>query len=188
MKRKVFIFTVFFYSFIALICIFGINRPYGYSWSKAFEKIDNETEGSMQKTTNYAHIIAGLTSSLSVPNQQPKPVDLFIQPKTLNLNSKGKILISWIRLEEEYDPHAITFDSLELSVPSCSKCKIIYPTWQFPVHGQYLTVFLRQDLIDAIETMDLDFPVKLNLKVNGEMNDGTPFEGIETIWNIEPKK
>ena len=142
----------------------------------------------MHKTTDYAYLIADSASSLFVPKQQPKPVDLLIQPKTLNLKSKGKILISWIKLQEKYDPHAITFDSLELSVQSCSKCKIIYPTWQFPVHGQYLTVFLRQDLIDILETMDLDLPVKLNLKVNGEMDDGTPFEGIETIWIIEPKK
>jgi hypothetical protein len=36
--------------------------------------------------------------------------------------------------------------------------------------------------------MDLDLPAKLNLKVYGEINDGTPFEGLGTIWIIKQIK
>jgi hypothetical protein len=36
--------------------------------------------------------------------------------------------------------------------------------------------------------MDLDLPTKLNLKIYGEMIDGTPFEGLETIWIIKQIK
>jgi hypothetical protein len=36
--------------------------------------------------------------------------------------------------------------------------------------------------------MDLDFPTKLNLKVFGEMSDGTRFEGLGTIWIIKQIK
>lgn len=185
MKRKDSIFKVFFYSFIAFIHIFEINRPYGYMWSKTIEKIDRYAESSMQKTSNSGDIIAESTSISPVPNQQPKPIDLYIQPKILKLRSKGKLLFFWIRLHEDCDPHAIFFDSLELTIQSCSKCKTIYPTCHFPLHGQYVTVFLRQDLIDILETMNLKLPAKLNLNVDGEMNDGTPFEGIESIWVIK---
>ncbi len=142
----------------------------------------------MQRTTNCGFIIAGSTSSLFVPKQTAKPIGIFIQPRVLEIKAKGNIFFSWISLPEEYDAHAISCDSLELSVLSCPKCNIMYPTYQFPVHGKYLTVFLRKDLIDIIETMDLDLPTKLNLKVYGEMNDGTPFEGLETIWIIKQIK
>ena len=188
MKRKGSFYKVLFYTLIASILIFGGSRSYGYIWSKTFEKIDIEIESSIQRTTNCGFIIAGSTSSLFVPKQTPKPTGIFIQPRVLEIKAKGNIFYSWISLPEEYDPHAISSDSLELSVLSCPKCKIIYPTWQFPVHGKYLTVFLRKDLIDIIGTMNLDLPTKLNLKVYGEMNDGTPFEGLETIWIIKQKK
>ena len=185
MKRKGSFYKVLFYTLIASILIFGGSRSFGYIGAKTFEKIDIEIESSMQRTPNCGYIIAGSTSSLFVvPKQPPKAIGIFIQPRVLKLNSKGNIFLSWISLPEEYDPHAISNDSLELSVLSCPKCKIIYPVYQYPVHGKYLTVFLRKDLIDIIGTMYLDLPTKLNLKVYGEINDGTPFEGLGTIWII----
>ena len=150
MKRKGSFYKAFFYTLIAFLLIFGGSRSYGYMWSKTFEKIDIEIESTMQRN-NYGYIIAGSTSSLFVPKQQPKPFGIFIQPRVFNLKAKGNIFFTWIRLPEEHNPHAISCDSIELSVLSCPKCKIIYPTWQYPVHGEYLTVFLRQDLIDIIE-------------------------------------
>ena len=188
MKRKGSFYKVIFYTLTASILIFGGSRSYGYIWSKTFEKIDIETEGSMQRKTNCGYIMAASTSPLIFPKQPAKPIGIFIQPRVLNIKAEGNIFFSWISLPEEYDPHAISSDSLELSVLSCPKCKIIYPSYQFPVHGKYLTVFLRKDLINIIETMDLDLPAKLNLKVYGEMNDGTPFEGLETIWIIKQIK
>ena len=190
MKRKKLIYKVFLYTPIAFILVFVDCSYYGYIWAKTFEKVDIEIESSTQRTPtpNCGYLIASSASSIKLPKQQLKPIGIFIQPRTLKLNSKGNIFFSWISLPEEYDPHAISYDSVELSVLSCSKCKIIYPTYQFPVHGKYLTVFLRKDLIDIIGTMDLDFPTKLNLKVLGEMSDGTPFEGLGTIWIIKQIK
>jgi hypothetical protein len=188
MKRKGSFYKILFYTQIASIFIFGRSCSYGYIWSKTFEEIDIEIEGSMQRVTNCGYIMAASTSPLLVPKQPAKHIGIFIQPRVLNIKAKGNIFFSWISLPEEYDPHAISSDSLELSVLSCPKCKIIYPSYQFPVHGKYLTVFLRKDLIDIIETMDLDLPAKLYLKVYGEMNDGTSFEGLETIWIIKQIK
>ena len=185
MTRKGSKFKVFFFPFIAFIHIFEINPLYGYMWSKAIEKIDRYTKSSMQKTADSGFIIAESTSTSPVPNQQLKSIDLYIQPKILDLKSNGKLLISWIRLNEDCDPHSIICNSLELTIQSCSKCKKIYPAYQFPLHGQYVTVFLRQDLIDMLKMMDLNLPAKLNLRVEGEMNDGTPFEGIESIWIVK---
>ncbi len=185
MKRKKTFYKVFFYTLILSILIFEDSNPCRDMLAKTFEKIYLEIESSMQRPLNCGYIIAGSTNSLFVPKQSPKAIGISIQPKVLALDSRGKIFFSWISLPGEYDPHAIIHDSLELSVLSCPKCEIIYPTYQFPVHQKYLTVFLRKDLIDIIGTMDLGLPTKLNLKVHGEMNDGTPFEGLGTIWIIE---
>jgi hypothetical protein len=111
--------------------------------------------------------------------------DIIIYPKVLNLKSNRKRIISGIRLNEKYDPHDIDGSSLELSIRFCRRCKVIYPDCGFPSQGRYISVFSRVDLIDDIETIDLSYPTKLELKITGELKDGTPFEGGETIWVIK---
>jgi aryl carrier-like protein len=126
--------------------------------------------------------------SILINTRKEISVDINIYPKVLNLKSKGKRIISGIRLPEEYDPHDIARDSLELYIPSCSGCEVIYPTCGFPLWKRYLAFFPRQDLIDEIETMNLELPTKLDLKITGELDDGTPFEGLDTIRVIKRKK
>jgi hypothetical protein len=36
-------------------------------------------------------------------------------------------------------------------------------------------------LIDAIDAIDLALPTKLDIKIAGELYDGTLFEGLDTI-------
>ena len=188
MKMKITFYTVFFCTLIAFIIIFGGSRSSAYTWGKTFGKIDIETRGSKPRTDDNSEIIAGSTSPLIAPVQPTTAIDLCILPRVLNLNTSDKILVSWIRLPERYDPHDIASNSLQLSVPSCSLCAVIYPTWQFPVHQQYLTLFPQQDIINIIETLDMNLPGKVYLKIYGEMNDGTPFEALETIWIIKKEK
>ena len=188
MKRKRSFYKVFLYTLIALIIVFGGSRSSAYIWNKTFGKIDIETKNPTQRTADYEYMIAGSKNHLLVPSQPRIPIDICILPRVLSLEANNKIIFSWIRLPEKYDPHDITNNSLELSVPSCSLCAKIYPTWHFPVHEKYLTRFPQQDLINIIEMLDVALPTKLNLKVSGEMNDGTAFEGLETIWIIKQKK
>jgi hypothetical protein len=65
---------------------------------------------------------------------------------------------------------------------------VIYPTFGFPLHRRYLAFFPKQDLIDEIESINLDLPTELDLKITGELDDGTPFEGLDTIWVIKRKR
>jgi hypothetical protein len=188
MYRKQYFNIMLFYTFIAIIFVFGGSSSYRYKWNKTFEKMDSEIESSMQTATDNNQISDSSTSSLSVSSQPVLPIDICIHPRVLNLNSKSKMIISWIKLPEEHDSYDIAVKSLGLSVVPCPKCETIYPTWQSPKHRQYLTVFPQQDLIDKIERMNLDLPTKLNLKIYGELNDGTPFEGLETIRIIKQKK
>ena len=188
MKRKILFYIVFLNTLIALIVFSGRNRSPAYIWNKTIGKIDIETKISAQRSAEYERMIAGSKSLILAPDQPLTPIDLSIQPRVLNLKSNNKFIFSRIKLPEKYDPHDIANNSLELSFPSCSLCRVLYPTWQFSCHEHYLTLFLQQDLVNLIEILNVDPPAKLNLKISGEMNDGTAFEGIETIWIIKQEK
>ena len=183
MKRKIF-FTVFLYALIVLIVFFESNRSSAYIGNKTIGKIDIGTKISAQRNADYGRMIADSKSLIPAPSQPLTPIDLSILPRVLNLKSKDKFIISRIRLPEKYDPHDIAGKSLELSFPSCSLCRVIYPTWQFSCHEHYLSLFLQQDFVNTIENLNVDLPARLNIKLSGEMNDGTAFEGIETIWIV----
>ena len=187
MKEERSFYKIFFWALIAFLLLFSGSKSSTYIWNKSFGKIDAETKSSTLETAKYDYIIAGSTGPLG-PGQPHTRVDLCILPRVLNLKTTDNIIFSWIRLPEKYDPHDIARNSLELTIPSCSLCKIIYPTWHFPAHEKYLTLFPQQDLIDKIELMDMDLPARVNLKIYGEMNDGTPFVGLESIWIIKQKK
>ena len=181
-------YKIFFWALIAFLLLFGGSKSSTYIWSKSFGKIDTETKSSALEPAKFNLIIAGSKEPLSNPSQSVTRADLCILPRVLNLKTTDKLIFSWIRLPEKYDPHEIARSSLELTIPSCSLCTIIQPTWQFPAHEKYLTLFPQQDLVDKIEMMDMSLPARLNLKISGEMNDGTPFVGLESIWIIKQKK
>jgi hypothetical protein len=187
MKRKILFYIVFLYTLIGLIVLFGGSRSSASEWNETFGRIDIGTSISTQRIADYERMIAGSESHILTPNRPLSNIDISILPRVINLKSNKKFIFSRIRLPEKYDPHDIDENSLELSFPSCSLCRVIYPTWQFPCHQHYLTLFLQQDLVSILETLNIDLPAKLNIKISGEINDGTDFEGIETIWIIKEK-
>ena len=111
--------------------------------------------------------------------------DIIVYPKVLNLKSNRRIIITGIRFQEGYDPHDIDEESLELTIQSCIDCGTIYPDCGYPSQGRYISIFPRQGLRNYIETVDLEFPTKLQLTITGELKDGTPFEGFYTIWVVK---
>lgn len=176
-----------------------------HDWSRRFGSTDWEEgmsvttdaagnvylTGFFNKTVNFGG--SDLTSAGDVDIMLAKYLNLYsplevytdIIPGCINLKGRGKIIVSVIRFPEAYDPHDIAKDSLELSIPSCPDCGVIFSNYEFPLHRHFMAFFPRQDLIDEIKTMDLDLPTELDLKVNGELNDGTPFEGLNTIRVIK---
>ena len=185
--------------------VYVANWVWNLNVLKAFEPCSNiafvdssnltaTVPAGMPVGTHNLHVVnpkgerAILLNSFTVTEVQEISVDINIYPRVLNLKSKGKKIISGISLPEEYDPRDIASDSIELSIPSCSYCEVIYPTFGFPLWKRYLAFFPRQELIDEIETMNIDLPTKLDIKITGELDDGTPCEGLGTIRVIKRKK
>jgi parallel beta-helix repeat protein len=113
-----------------------------------------------------------------------------IDPDTLNIGSKGKWITSYIELPEGYLVEDIDIDSVALT-------KINDDLLDPPLYtigpseiGDYdddgipdlMVKFDRQELISLLEVGDAE------LTVAGELYDGTPFEGSDTVRVIDKGK
>ena len=93
-----------------------------------------------------------------------------IKPETLNLASKG-VFTAFIQLSEGYDVADINVSTVE-----CEGAQAIREVGD---SDMFIAKFNRQDLID-VPTVD-----EVELTVTGELYDGTPFEGSDTIRVIK---
>ncbi|MHC4070054.1 MAG: hypothetical protein ACYSR8_10870 [Planctomycetota bacterium] len=104
--------------------------------------------------------------------------EIDIQPKTLNLRSKGKWISCEIRLGEDYnvadiDPYSVFLEDE------------IQAEWLWFNEQQQVAMakFSRSALQELLT--DLETPTTVELLVSGELNDGTIFEGTDTIKLIK---
>ena len=100
-----------------------------------------------------------------------------IDPDTLNLKSKGKWITCYIELPDGYDVTKINISTILLNDTT--------PAEGHPTDiGDYdnddvpdlMVKFDRQDVIAILEPGD-----NVEIKITGELNDGTHFEGIDYI-------
>ena len=167
-----------FFTFVAALLFWGSSHYCRQlSWFH-HEMSHTEAELPAQRSNIPFDSLKPSTDGISVS----PPIGLCIKPHVLSLDSRGKLVISMIGLPEAFDPHDIDRDSIELSVLSCPDCGILHPTRQYPSHGYYITNFPRQDLIQMLKRTGVDAPGRIHLKLYGEMNDGTPFEGLESVF------
>ncbi len=109
---------------------------------------------------------------LSIQTSPEATID--IDPDTLNLKSKGKWITCYIDLPEGYNVNNIDIGSilLEDTIPA---------EWG-DIQGDILMVKFHRN-----EVEDMLFVGAYNLKVTGELTDGTPFEGYsDEIRVINP--
>jgi hypothetical protein len=167
-----------FYTLTAALLLLGSSHFYRQLSRDNFRMNDTAAGIPIQRADTSFDSLNSPTGGFSaLPH-----IGLCIKPHTISLGSEGKLVISMIGLPEALDPHDIDSDSIELSVLSCPSCGSLHPTRQYPFHGNYITYFSRQELIEKFKTMGVDAPIRIHLKLYGELNDGTPFEGLETVW------
>jgi len=106
---------------------------------------------------------------------EPIEATVDIDPNTLNLKSKGKWVTAYIDLAEGYDVEDIdtTTVMLEQTI-SAAQSEI--------QDDQLMVKFDRQELIAMLS------PGTVELTVTGELDDGTPFFGSDTINVIKKGK
>jgi hypothetical protein len=99
-----------------------------------------------------------------------------IDPNTINLKSKGQWITAYIGLPEPYDARDIDLDSIVLKKD------------EFEVGGEYgefesgrVKVKFPRAAVQSVLA-----PGDVELTVLGELEDGTPFEGTDTVRVIEP--
>jgi len=102
-----------------------------------------------------------------------------IDPDTLNLSSQGKWVTCYIELPEDYEVSDIDIESLSLEG--------VLEVQQSDIQDGVLMVkFDRQDLVDYLDfVLGVVPPAEGELVVTGNLTDGTPFEGRDTIWVID---
>jgi uncharacterized delta-60 repeat protein len=116
------------------------------------------------------------------------PASIDIKPDTLNGKSKGKWINCYIELSDGYSVEDIEFVTLRQfnNDPIDSPLAAVGPS-EVGDHDDdgitdLMVKFDRQELIRFLEVGDAE------LTIAGELGDGTPFEGSDTIRVIRPGK
>lgn len=111
-------------------------------------------------------------------------VTIDFDPDTLNLKSKGEWITVYVELPvgHGYAVGDIDVESILLEG--------LLEVQHSDVQGDVLMVkFDRQDVIAYIElVLEIELPADVTLMVTGELTDGTPFEGSDTIRVIDEGK
>jgi len=106
----------------------------------------------------------------------PILAELDINPKTLNLKSKGNFITCRIQLSEDYNVADIDPNSVFLEEE--------IPADRLVLEGQAAIVKFTRSALQQILT-DLDPPAEAELLVSGELVEGTRFEGIDVVKVID---
>jgi len=136
-----------------------------------------------QLTKTYELSDTYLTGFTVVPGP-PIEADIEIEPKTLNLRSKGKWLTCHIWLPEDYNVADIEPNSVRLE----NEPNDIYAEWIWFEEQEELAMAkfdrseVQEMLVEREELGDVE------LTVTGELTDGTIFEGTDTIKVIDKGK
>jgi len=122
-----------------------------------------------------------------VPSLIPATID--IDPDTLNLRSRGKWITCYIELPEDYNVRDIDVSTIKLNDTICAQPRpIAIGDYDNDTIPDLMVKFNRTEVISYI-LANVDITERfmtITLTVTGKLNDGTPFQGSDTIRIILP--
>lgn len=109
-----------------------------------------------------------------------------IDPDTLNLKSKGRWVTAYIELPDGYNVEDIDCSSIllegEIGAESCDRpIESVVGDYDDDDIPDLMVKFDRADVIDMVRALNLDLPADVELSMTGELTDGMPFVGSDTI-------
>lgn len=108
------------------------------------------------------------------------PATIDIDPDTLNLKSRGKWITCYIELPEDYDVADIDVSTILLDTISAEAHPTEIGDYDADDIADLLVKFDRSAVQEILEVGE-----EVEITVTGELTDGTPFEGSDTIRVIE---
>jgi hypothetical protein len=100
-----------------------------------------------------------------------------IAPDTINLKSRGKWITAYVTLPEGYNVNEIDVSTVTIEDTLPAEHSEIQD-------GTLMVKFDRNDVIDLLNPLDLAFSTidaEGTIEISGELTDGTPFKGSDTI-------
>jgi len=163
----------------------------GNYWSDYEERYPNAEEIDESGIWNTPYVIDENNTDY-YPLMKPWPwvsASVNINPDTLNLKSRGRWITAYIELPKGYDVKDINVSSIALNNTILAEMR---PTGFGDEDGDGITnlmvKFDRGDLIEyMLSSMDkTEKFITITLTITGKLNDGTMFEGSNTI-TVMPK-
>jgi hypothetical protein len=140
---------------------------------------NNDGEASLPDGNDFVAISAGYNYSLAIKEARPIEAEIKLKPDTLNLQSKGRWIMCVIRLAQDYNVTDIDRNSILLEDEI--EAERVWLGDEFAV-----AKFSRGAVQELLA--DLDTPTTVELLVSGQLNDGTIFEGTDTIRIVRPER